>query len=114
MSQLPTNSYQSIPVNLSLLVSCHGREAMPTLRKQQYPKHRSVGHQLAIFKSQLLQHVTLGKLRAQPGVGEPLHMGGITFPQLETLWSYRRPDDQAVGFKEWIGEFTQLAGPVDP
>lgn len=38
----------------------------------------------------------------------------LTFPELKTLWSNRRPDDKIVGFKERVGEFTQFTGPVDP
>lgn len=38
----------------------------------------------------------------------------LTFPELKTLWSNRRPDDKVVGFKERIGESTQFTGPIDP
>lgn len=38
--------------------------------------HKLVGHQLAIFKYQLLGYVTLDKLGAQTGVDESLHRVG--------------------------------------
>jgi len=108
MSQLSTNSYQRIPVSQGTSVSRHVHW------EHSHTIPRSVGYQLSIFTYQLLWCVTPGQLRVWLGVCDSAHSGGVTFPQLETLWSYRRPDDQVVGFKKRIGEFTQFTGPINP
>lgn len=80
MSQLPTNSYKRIPANLLVTQLPWKRGHIHTEETViPHPRphpHKLVGHQLAIFKYQLLGYVTLDKLGAQPGVDESLHRVG--------------------------------------
>lgn len=107
MSQLSTNSFQRIPVSQGMSVSRHVHW------EHSHTISRSVGYQRPS------SHTNYCDVWPQDSSGYGLeyvtaHSGGVTFPQLETLWSYRRPDDQVVGFKKRIGEFTQLTGPINP